>query len=292
MAADITLQARPATVLIPSGPTKDARRNWVPLKNEPGVFRMLPKSRLGIDDIYQRRVNDRLVARIISNWSWVACGVIEVSTRDGGKTWFIVDGQHRWMAAKHLPKIHELPCLCFELDTVRDEAVGFLAANAERRLPSLADQFKALLVAEDPLALAAQKLATKYSREIKAPASATTISCVSDFMRCLQANRAAMERVFPVMAELCRGRVMPGRLFRAMHGLERRVAIDTSLADQRWHSRVVTVGYDAILESIRAVTLIEHVASERACAQGLLRAINKQLKAGAQLQANMDIIRR
>jgi hypothetical protein len=252
---------------------------------------MLSKSRLGIDEQYQRKVNDRLIARIVSNWSWVACGVISVSTRDNGKTWFIVDGQHRWRAAKFIGNIDELPCLCFALDTVRDEAIGFLAANAERRLPSLADQFKALLLTGDPNAVAMDKMATAYSRQIKAPASPTTVSCVSDFMRCLQANRAAMERVFPIMAEMCRGRIMPGRLFRAMHGLERRIT-SGSLSDERWRKRVVSVGLDEVLDSVRAITLIEHNAGDRACAQGLLRAINKSLRPGNQLLANMDIIRR
>jgi hypothetical protein len=289
------LEARSSTVLIPSGPNKTGTnkgRNWVPLKNDPGTFQWIPKSRLAIDDKYQRKVNERLIGRIVANWSWVACGVIEVSTRDGGASWFIVDGQHRWEAAKHLSAVRELPCLCFELDTLRDEAVGFLAANSERRLPSLADQFKALLVTGDPNALAAHKLAGQFSREIKAPAGPTTISCVSDFMRCLQANRAAMERVFPIMAELCRGRVMPGRLFRAMHGLERRLTYGASLADPRWKKRVVDIGLDEVLDSIRAITLIEHNAGNRACAQGLLRIINKQLRGSKQLMANMDIVRR
>jgi hypothetical protein len=294
MSDSVQLLTRPETVLIPSGPNKSGdqrRRNWVPLKNEPGTFRMIPKSSLGVDNIYQRKVNDRLIRRIMGNWSWVACGVIEVSTRDGGVTWFIVDGQHRWEAAKHISSINKLPCLCFELDNVRDEAIGFLAANSERRLPSLADQFKALLVTGDPNAVVAHKLAGQFSREIKAPASPTTVSCVSDFMRCLQANRAAMERVFPIMAEVCQGRIMPGRLFRAMHGLERRVT-NGSLSDPRWRKRIVDIGLDDILDSIRAITLIEHNAGDRACAQGLLRAINKRVPLRGQLLANMDIVRR
>lgn len=289
-----TTVVSPKSVLIPTGPNRNGdnrRRGWVPLRNEPGQFMMIPKRRLGIDNHYQRKVNPRLVGRIMANWSWVACGVIEVTTRDGGATWFIVDGQHRWQAALPLDAINELPCLCFDLDEVRDEAIAFLATNSERRLPSLADQFNALCVAGDPTALVAQKLAGAYSRQIKAPASATTVSCVSDFLRCLQTNRAAMERVFPVMAELCAGRPMPGRIFRAMHGLERRM-YNESLSDPRWRKRIGNIGLDEVLDSIKRIVQIEGVASDRACAQGLLRAVNKSLKVQHQLIVNMDVIRR
>ena len=279
------------TVLTPTGKVRGYRpHTWVPIKNTPGRFCWVRKHELRIDKKYQRKTYPGLITRIAANWSWVSCGVLAISSRPGEYMPFIVDGQNRWEAAKLCDNVTELPCFDFELDTVKDEALGFLAVNSERQMPTLADKFRALLIVEDPLAIAAHKLATEYSREIKAPAGPGTISCVHDFMTCLHNNRAAMDRVFPIIAQLCAGQPMPGRIFRGIHGLERRMPRGESLADDRWRDRLVKLGHDAILESIRVVSNIEGHGTERACAQGVLRAINRGLR--SPLKANIDVVRR
>jgi ParB-like nuclease domain len=266
------------------------KRSFIPVKNEPGVLRKIDKRLIHVDPEYQRKLNERLVGRIVANWSWVSCGVIEVSQRSDSEMYFVIDGQHRWKAATYLSAIKELPCIVFALDTVMDEATGFLAANTERRLPTISDQFKALITTGDKTAIEAMQLAETYSRKIGAPADAQHISCVSDFLNCVNTNSAAMHRVFPVLARLCTGRPMTGRLIRGMHALERRMPKGESLADERWRTRLVRAGYDELIQSMKIVATLENRASERALAQGILRAINRNLR--TPLTINLDVVRR
>jgi len=279
LAAQQSATPRKPTVLTTAGLRRGGRwqQVFVPVKNEPGELLQIDKRNLHIDPAYQRRLWPDRVARMAANWSWVSCGALIVSHR-GDHQYFIIDGQHRWEAARLVPSIKDLPCLCFELDEVRDEAVGFLAANTERKHPSLAEQFKALIIADDPVAKAAHDLAQSCGRRISAPSSAETISCVSEFFRLLQQSREATERVFPVIAKLCEGEPMQGRILRGIVSLERRMPQRHSLSDRRWAERLEHVGYNAILATIKNAINLEGGGSERACAEGVERAINKGLR--------------
>lgn len=251
---------------------------YLPIKNEPGQLLLINKSNLYIDPIYQRRINDRLVTRIMANWSWVSCGTLLVSQRPGLKKHFVIDGQHRWKAATVLPEVRDMPCLVFKLDTLRDEAAGFLAANTERRIPTLRDQFKALLVTDDPAARTLSELAGKYSRRISAPSSADTISCVSDCMKLLRENRAAFERVFPIVAELCRGNAITGRVLRGINYVERHMPPKQSITDPYWHNRIIKIGLSSIELAIKQAAMYENKGDDRTCGSGILRVINKGLR--------------
>ena len=291
-----TLQAKPHNaraetaavppVLLPSPSGTRRRPVYVPVKNEPGVLMQIDKRKLHIDSQYQRRLNERLVARILANWSWVSCGTLSVSQRPGSDMYFLMDGQHRWSAAMNLPRVHALPCLKFELDTVRDEAIGFLATNTERRLPTLRDQFKALLVAGDEAAQMLHDLADEYSRTISAPSSGTTISCVSDCMRLLREGQTTFKFVFPVAAEVARGRPMTGRLLRGLHYLEGHMPRRESLTDEYWRKRLVKIGYDQIHAGIQQSCVYENNGNNRACATGILRVLNKGLRQPIEMRSD------
>ena len=259
--------------------THSRRQAFVPVKNSPGELLMIHKSRLGIDPLYQRKINDRLVGRIMANWSWVSCGTLEVSQRpDIPNRYFLIDGQHRWKASTYLSEVHELPCLCFELDTIKDEAIGFLATNTERRLPTLSDQFKALLITEDKAAMMLCELAESYSRTIGAPSSGTTVSCVSDCMRLLRENAAAFARIFPLACQLSAGRPLIGRILRGLHYVETHMPRGEGMQDERWRKRLMHVGYDAVVMAIKRVCLYENGGHDRICAMGIISAINHGLR--------------
>lgn len=287
LASDTELLARTAvetrseTVLTPTITGGKLKPIFVPLKNEPGVQCRIEKAQLHIDPAYQRKLNEKQVARYVANWSWVSCGVLKVSRRLGSELYFVVDGQHRYRAASHLPRITELPCIVFELDTVKDEAIAFLAANVERRMPTINDQFKALIMAGDPIAEAMFKLADTYSRQITIDAApGARIVCVRTFANLMRQNRAALERVFPVLCELARGQSITAKLMTAFHHLERCMPRGESLSDERWHRRIVSdrVGYTAVIEQIRQMSRVDPHGHSRAYATGLLRAINHGLR--------------
>lgn len=209
-----------------------------------------------------------------------------MSQRPGEERFFVIDGQHRWRAAGYLSQVRQLPCLAFELDTIKDEAIGFLASNTERRFPTLRDQFKALLIAEDPTAHTLASLCARYSREIKAPSGATTISCVSDCMRLIGENANAFQRVFPIATELCSGYPISGRMFRALHYLETHMPRRESLANDFWRRRLMRIGYIEIATSIRQATLYENNSQGRTCATGILRVLNKGLRTPLEMTGN------
>jgi len=294
-AVEARAEDRSRTVLTPTITGGRERHVWVPLKNEPGELRRIDKHLLHQDPRYQRRINERQVARMVGNWNWISCGVLEVAERPGTEGVFVIDGQHRWKASTYLDAVADLPCIVFQLDEVREEAIAFLAANVERRMPSVSDQFKALLLGGDPIATAIDKMTTQYSRSIGWKQDGEHIGCLGVFATLMRRNRAATERIFPVVASLARSRAIPGRLLRAFHWLERCMPSGQSLSDDKWHYRLISdqVGYDAVLQGIRQAAAVDPRGADRAYAQGLLRAINRGLRAPAQLHiTNIDAPRR
>src|ERR1039458_1218404 len=77
---------------------KAPRYAWT-IKNAPGEFHMLPKGELEVDPGYQRnKINLGRVVELSRAWDWIACGCLVVALREDNK-WFVVDGQHRKLAA-------------------------------------------------------------------------------------------------------------------------------------------------------------------------------------------------
>jgi ParB-like nuclease domain len=269
------------TVLTPAGYRRGGGRfqhTFIPVKNEPGQLVMVSKLRLHVDHRYQRtRLSQDRITRFAANWSWVSCGALIVCRRSETDFW-IIDGQHRWEAAKRVRAVSELPCLCFELDDVRDEAIGFLAANTERKPPTLAEQFKALLLAGDPLAIHIKELADQAERAITAPAGSTTISCVAELMRWSYQDRAALDRVWPVIVKLCEGRALMARTVKGLVALERRMPQGQTLNGERWGRRILTIGYDDIHAGMKTMVMIENHSGERVLGEGIQRAINRGLR--------------
>jgi hypothetical protein len=268
----------PATVLTRTGPRVDRIGNLVPVINEPGRVAQVDKWLLSVDPAYQRlRLNMARVLRIAANWSWVKCGVLRASEREDGHI-FVFDGQHRLEGAKRVAWIKHLPCIIFPLGSVTEEAIGFLACNADRKIPTLAEQYRALILAGDPQAISAGRFAELAGRRLSAPSGPHTISCVSDLMRAIQADEAALERVWPLITELCHQQAMTARIVRAVHSLERRMPEGTSLMDKLYYDRVLRLGVHDILQSIKVWVMAEGNAGERTCAEGLCVAVNKGLK--------------
>ena len=71
---------------------------------------------------------------------------------------------------------------------------------------------------------------------------------------------------------------MTSRLIRGCVALEKRLPDGVSLSDQRWIDRLGQIGFDDVALSVRNVIMLENNGSERACAEGVLRALNKGLR--------------
>lgn len=253
------------------------------LINRPGVLMTVPKMELQVDKTYQRRVNVQVVHRIALNWNYVACGTLICSMRGpSASIYYIVDGQHRWEAAKLRADVLELPCLVFEITDVKQEAAGFLAANTERQIPTMIHRFNALVTIGDVTATLANELIKESGRSLRFQSGKDFIACIGELMRCIRSDNEALMSIWPIALELSRGKPISGRLIKGMWSLERNLD-RASLADQRVKTKLKTIGVDGLLASMKAVAAIEGNASERTCAQGILRAINVGVR-GSQLK--------
>ena len=269
------------TVLTTAGIRRGGRwqQVFIPVKNVPGELRRIDKRALTIDLSYQRRLDRPRVAAMAANWSWVSCGALIVALRNDDKLrYYVLDGQHRLEAAMLIDDISDLPCLLFPLDEIRDEAVGFLATNVSRKLPSLADQFKALIIAGNQDAILADRMARACGRHIAAGTGPYTISCASELLRMIQQDHKAVEACWPALGRLCSGYPMPARIIRGVIGLQRRMSGKNTFTNPFWADRLVKIGYDATFESIKQLGLVERGYSERVCAEGVLRALNRGLR--------------
>src|SRR5581483_5377546 len=128
---------------------KISRYGWLS-RNEPGKLEYVSKLQLQVDPTYQRSLNDPKRLRIAKDFNWAAFGVLLVARRNDGSLW-VIDGQHRLMAAQSRSDIKDVPVAIFEFGgNVTDEAKDFLIANKNRRPLSGVESFKALAVSGDP----------------------------------------------------------------------------------------------------------------------------------------------
>src|SRR5512139_3011106 len=183
------------------GLEKVTRYNWT-VRNAPGQFLMIPKTELEVDPAYQRnRINQRRVDALSRAWDWIACGCLVVALRDDNK-WFVMDGQHRKLAADQRSDIRELPCLVFETTSRREEALGFLAINQGRVGVGSLDRYRAQLLSGDTIATAVEAMLKSTGHRAGDKASARTVSCVQCLYNLAQEDRARFERLWPLLAKL------------------------------------------------------------------------------------------
>lgn len=110
---------------------------------------------LHVDQTVQRHLRSARVNELVRDWNPDGIGVITVSSRpDGGH--FILDGQHRWAAAKQVGHIR-LKCEVFTGLSESDEAALFLVRN-NTKIVSTFDKFRVRLIEGDPVALGIEKI--------------------------------------------------------------------------------------------------------------------------------------
>lgn len=112
-------------------------------------------NKLHVDGEYQRDPLTSEVNRIKRNFNWRFFGYLIVAQR--GRKFYIIDGQHRWIAVKELVEegkldVKELMCLVVTTQNSSEEAAIFHAVNRGRRNPNSLDSFKATVASGDKLA--------------------------------------------------------------------------------------------------------------------------------------------
>jgi len=257
------------------GADKVKQYGWV-LRDVPGDFRQLRKEELRVDLTYQRDTaasNEKLL-NLARDWSWVACGVLVVAERAPGD-YFVIDGQHRLLAARKRSDIQQLPCLVFPVADVQAEAKGFLAVNTARRPLRTYDKFNALLVTGDAVALRVDALLRQAGRIASGVAAANTVRCLQTIMDGVRLYPDATDRIWPLVSQVCEGHPFHERIFSGLLHIEARLPPEVSLMAPRHQARVLSLGYQGLLDAAARAVAFHASGGAGTWAAGMLQAINQ-----------------
>ncbi len=119
------------------------------------VLQILRVDDLAIDPSYQKSsIRKALVQRIIENLDEGLLGELIVNQRTEARKYYVIDGQHRMLALRHL-KVPDVRCMVYAKLTLEEEARKFYEwnNNDSRKPTKPGENFKARITAKEPTAL-------------------------------------------------------------------------------------------------------------------------------------------
>lgn len=154
---------------------------------------------LQVDPAYQRGVVKARVTYLAKNWNDNNVGILTVSLRDG-KTW-VVDGQHRYLAAMELG-LGDQKVLChIHKDLTREEEAKLFARLNDQRAPTAYDIFKAGLIYGDTVAIGVERAARKHGYAVTGQSATGKIACVSKLMEIQRKDPDLLDGVLQVTSQ-------------------------------------------------------------------------------------------
>jgi hypothetical protein len=95
------------------------------------------------------------IGYIKTNFNWASCGALIVCQLAKAKPpqYAIIDGQHRFLAAKAHGEIGELPCVVISRREAQDQAKHFVEVNSKRIKLHNLHEYRAAVVAGEPNAV-------------------------------------------------------------------------------------------------------------------------------------------
>lgn len=256
------------------GVDKVKRYGWV-TKDEPGTLKNLHKDVLQIHPAYQRDVIPGKVKEITANWSWVGAGAIVVGER-GGEYW-VIDGQHRVLAAKRRSDITHLPCVVFQTEGVKQEAIAFLDLNTGRKPVSSIGKFKAMLAAGDEAASTVHRVLEDLGVTTKATASkGKELKSVAWAVRRAGEDAEKFEAVMRIAAELSHDIPIQERLLDGLWYINERLR--GGISDKRFSERLRAVGARRLIEAANKAAAYFVKGGASVWATGMMDEINKGLR--------------
>jgi hypothetical protein len=245
------------------------------LKDSPGEMKWIDKTLLKVDHTYQRNHSQSKVLALSSKWSWVACGTIVVGQRKD--QYYVIDGQHRVLAAKNRSDIIDLPCIVFTTKSIVEEAVGFNNSNTQRRQISIFASYRAKLVAKDEETLYLAKVLSDLGFHVNDHAEQPMdIACIGACYSAMRNNRIQFERTMKMVKELCAkdpvyDRILQGVFYLSCH-------LSTDLEDRRLRTRILKTGVSDLLRATKTASAYYSTGGAKVYAMGMLEEINKGLK--------------
>ncbi len=258
----------------PQGLNRVTRYNCT-VRNAPGEFLLIPKTELEVDHAYQRnRINQRRVDALTRTWDWIACGCLVVALREDN-TWFVLDGQHRKLAADQRADITCLPCLVFETTHRREEAVSFLAINQGRVGVGSLDRYRAQLISGDKTAAAVEALLRSTGHRAGDKASARTVSCIQCLYACAKEDLARCQRLWPLLAELHPDSAMTDAVIKGLWQVDKWLG-ERSVTDRPYREKLLAIGGQGLHHEIRREMAVIGQGGTRVFACAIAKYLNKQ----------------
>lgn len=259
-----------------NGQSKVDRYKWKPL-GKPGEFRLIPKKQLHIDSSYQRteHISKVNVLKIASEFDWVQFGVLLVALRTDGTFW-IYDGQHRWLATLRRGDIDVVPCLVFEVDSLPNEAKAFLGANICRKPMPALPVLRAKAVAGDDIGQFVIEYAATLGLRFSDTASKYgEIKCAAACVAVATKSKDRFRDVLCLAAGLCREDDLEIQrvLLLGLAFLHER--LEPPLMSEKVKARVVSCGAAGLLAAAKRQMILEDKSGEAVWGRGMLREINK-----------------
>lgn len=267
--------------------TKIDRYKWI-VKDGPGTLMMINKHDLRVNPEYQRALLPGKVQKMSASWSWLACSVITVGLR--GDIWWVIDGQHRVMAAIRRADITELPCIVFELEDVRNEARGFLDINDLRKAMTSVDRLRASAVAGDEAAKQFEVLCRKLGLTLTANGNAPgTIKCARWGMRQMAEDPVTTTIVMELATDLSAADhiMVQEKLLQGLWYIHKHCEVN--LTDAKLRQRIKMRGAKSLIEEAIKASAFYARGGGKVWAIGMLNGINKGLRTRFRMRGDEDV---
>lgn len=256
------------------GSDKVTRYGWT-IQGKQGQQCQIDKNLLLINEDYQRTATASKILEIASQWSWVGCGVIVVAKRDGN--YWVVDGQHRVLAAKRRSDIKEMPCIVFDTENISDEASGFLATNTNRKPITSHAKHKAMVVSGDEVAIFVEKTFKDLVVGIRATARVGETKSIGWAIRRAADDKDKFIKVVSICFDICvrDNMPIPERLLEGIWILNSKCG--NGLNDKRLEKRIRDKGGRVLFDAANKACAYYGNGGGGIWAQGILSELNKGL---------------
>jgi len=262
--------------VVGKGIPKEERYSWNNANAGYGIFKLIDKADLRIDKRYQREaVSKKKILNIVRDFDWRLFGTISVIQRNDGK-FYIYDGGHRWRGSMYRNSITALPCMVFKLDNLSEEASVFYKKNTLKSGMSPYQRFKALVVAEDTLALKTKEMLDSCGYS-PAATQGTPLDFrpIGTFLKMVNTNENAALQTLELCAAIAdeKDNIQVDTL-RGVFYLIRNLSENICVGKNR--SKLISFGIRAIEASIKREKIIVGKGGERVEAKAILDMINNR----------------
>lgn len=252
------------------------RYHWSTV-DQPGVLKHIHKDELLIDDTYQRDPITTKITEITARWSWIAAGVLSIGQR--GDKYYVIDGQHRLLAAKRRSDITTLPCIVFQTQTIEEEAKGFLHVNSNRKPVAAFEKHKAETVIKDPIVLQVEQVLKDVGiRLTKTCSRPRDVKAINLLKAQCGRNRAQFTTIMQCAATVCHDTAVSVNLLKLFWYLHENIDIPNGLGNERLVARLEQLGGRALELAIQHARGVAPNPTPRFIAEGVMSAINKRLR--------------